>query len=777
MPENPLNRFLAELKSRRVPRVLLAYLVASFVLLQVADLMVEPLGLPGWTMTMLIVVLGLGLVLAAVLAWAFDVTPDGIRRVPTAGGGDAPERPGRPVALMLVLGAVVGLGLAGWLAFRSPLPTAPLDEGVVAVLPARVAGADASLGYVREGILDLLGAKLGGDFGPRAVDPRTMLHALGTASGAESTLPLEGARAVARRLGAGRLLLSEVVGRPDRLTVAASLLSTADGSELSRARVQGTESSLDSLTDALVVQLLAGEAGEAAYRIPSLTSSLPAMQAYLRGREAYRAGRHDQAAVEFHRALELDSTFALAAMGFVEADQWTYVLRGFRDTAYRLAWNARDELSGRDRDYLEVFLGPNYPEGYATAREELQTVRRALASAPDRPELHYRLGDVLLHRGMAMGEPDAIERADEALRRAVELDPRFVGPLQHLAFSAARRGDTAEVRRLAETYITSLPPEDRDGESATELRWLMHTALGDPPPSDPDSLGTRAGDASSLGALTWGATVAGQDPRLTLAALRRYDAGPAAPTGGAVTWLWLISDMMGLPSLKAEQADRVEATGRANLALLDAMFGLSSPEQGHAARDRLAALVDAEPGAGAGNMCLIALWDALAGAPDAAAGLARRLPRAGPRPDLEAFSSLCETVVPAVSASARGEPAADGLLRRAEEALAPGPRVNTAALIIYNLVMARALEERGEVERALASVRRAEMPYDQPYFLAEKLRTEGRLAALAGDRDGAIRAYQRYFALRPDPEPAARAADEPHRRTLARLIEEPSDDG
>ena len=72
--------FLAELKRRRVFRVVGMYAVASFVLLQVGDVAFDPLGLPPGSQRLLIVLLALGFPLVLVLAWVFDITPDGIVR-------------------------------------------------------------------------------------------------------------------------------------------------------------------------------------------------------------------------------------------------------------------------------------------------------------------------------------------------------------------------------------------------------------------------------------------------------------------------------------------------------------------------------------------------------------------------------------------------------------------------------------------------------------------------------------------------------------------------
>ena len=73
-----------------------------------------------------------------------------------------------------------------------------------------------------------------------------------------------------------------------------------------------------------------------------------------------------------------------------------------------------------------------------------------------------------------------------------------------------------------------------------------------------------------------------------------------------------------------------------------------------------------------------------------------------------------------------------------------------------SLELARLYERQGRVDRALRAVRRRWMPMGEPEpgGLAESYRLEGRLAALADDKVGAIRAYRNYLRMRVDPEPS-----------------------
>jgi hypothetical protein len=135
-----------------------------------------------------------------------------------------------------------------------------VDENVVAVVPFRVS-ADPSLGYLREGMLDLMAAKLTGEGGPRAADPRAVMSAWRSAGGSErADLDPTALRQLARRLGAGRLLLGSIVGAPSRLTISASVQSLATTAGGTPVEVAGPADSLPRLIDRLTAKLLAQQA-------------------------------------------------------------------------------------------------------------------------------------------------------------------------------------------------------------------------------------------------------------------------------------------------------------------------------------------------------------------------------------------------------------------------------------------------------------------------------------------------------------------------------------
>ncbi|MGH7718723.1 MAG: hypothetical protein ACREON_07765, partial [Gemmatimonadaceae bacterium] len=229
-------------------------------------------------------------------------------------------------------------------------------------------------------------------------------------------------------------------------------------------------------------QLLALEAGEGGHRLTKLTStSLPALRAYLDGQAAYRRGEYSTAGEHFNRAVQLDTTFALAALALASATQWTFDwdLRGL---AVHRAWTLRDRLSEGDRAQLRARAGSRYPEAQSWT-EYIALADSAVRAAPDRADVWFMLGDVLFHFGPFTSLTASHERSQAAFERALSLDSSFAAPVEHLVELAALAGDTARVRALSSLYLAYHPTADladftrwraahvlRDGQALSSIR-------------------------------------------------------------------------------------------------------------------------------------------------------------------------------------------------------------------------------------------------------------------------------------------------------------------
>jgi len=374
---------------------------------------------------------------------------------------DATSRPprGRNSLLGLIL-AVIGLAATtagGWMAWRwSDARDPGLDLRLVAVVPFRAVGAEPDLAHLREGMMDLLAARLADPAGPRAADPRSVLAAWrGAAGDPAAELRPEDAMAIARSLGAAQLLLGEVTSLPDGVGLTASLHRVATGRADPPFRVEGSADSLPALVDRLVAGLF-GEAAVGGRSLASLTTgSAPALRLYLDGQVAWRGGRHDDAHAHFARAVEIDTTFALSALMAARTAGWPLsriVLAA--PAAMDHAWRHRERLSDGERGVLVSLLGLAYP-GPSSPATLLALRESQVGDRPDSPEAWFAWSDAMLNGGGGAGIPDtlAIRGAEAGFERVLALDPAFLPALDRLVESALLRGDTSTALGLAGRYL------------------------------------------------------------------------------------------------------------------------------------------------------------------------------------------------------------------------------------------------------------------------------------------------------------------------------------
>jgi serine/threonine-protein kinase len=699
-----------------------------------------------------------------------------------------------PRGAWLGAAGVIAIALAVWafLALRGePQPTQP---DLVAVMPFRIASANTELHYLREGMLDLFAAKLTGEGGLRATEPRSLLSAWREAGGTESSdLAEQESMEVARELGATRVLLGEVVGTPLRLMLNVRVRATNDDRDLAQVSVEGAPDSLAWLVDRLTVQLLAElSPDDERQRTASLTStSLPALRAYLDGQAKLRRGDVFAATKEFDRALNEDSTFALAGLGLRLATAW-YNDQALTDRGTRIAWRERERLSPRDRALLTAVVGPRYPAESST-REFYDARIRYLGMAGDRAEAWYLVGDYLYHYGLILGVEDSQRRALDHFKRASDLDSTYMVALLHAPGLAVTMGDTGFLRRVVRLRLAS----------DTSRSWLLPLQWNE---------AIQAGDSATAAAV-WDS-------------LSRY------PDRQDVLWAMVqhaVVEAVGVADAKRATDSLIGRSGtddaRSGAHNVAADFALLQGQPSRALRHRRAgASISTDRELADRNLNILLVRDAMLGDGDTAAAIAAvprvermsRQPITGDtvtrsfvraairalepwrlsrgdtsqtRASIETLRAIMRTpgfvdtlrmeteiaVIEAMLATVgrHGDLRAkavrlDSLLRATDYS-----RTHVGRYTVAAVVAARALEATGDLPGALAAARRRHMWNDisSPY-LAAQLREEGRLATLTGDREGAIRAYRHYLALRSEPEPAVAAQVAAVRAELRRLERE-----
>jgi len=641
-------------------------------------------------------------------------------------------------AVVLVLAVAVAWPISARFITRHSAPR--LDPGVLFVAPFRVSAPDSSLVYLEAGLVDLLSMSLSGGSTPRAVDAAAALRAWETDTG---TVPQsDSARAVvaAWRLGAGHALLGHALATHDRLILSAVLLDARSGVASAVPAVAGAMDSLPQLVDQFAAGVLARLSVETSLEQLSVAGiSLPAVRAYLEGRQAFRAGRFNEAAAAYSDALEVDSTFALAAMGLAETLDW--LGSPGADRAQQRAWRLRDRLGARNRAVLEAMLGPRYPSASPTV-ERIAAWEQALSLAPDRSASWYGLGDILFHSGEYDGIPDVMARAAHAFNRAIELDSTAIAPLSHLIMLAAHEGDTALVRRLAPLASA----RDSGSDIDPFLRWRVRRALSAAEPAATPMAELSAMPTQALLRLVGWSQLdgVGLEDADSAAALLVRRAGTTSDLQLAQTISWILAWNEG----KASQAARLERAAGFSVwpitYLLEAAdtlgVGLEASIESGVKVGRFPAAVHLP------NSLLWKLW------------------RGEPADTFELRQFLTDVDAGRVGWPAAWKSAA-GLMAAARLG-APDLVPRMAALDTmygtptsadfprgFSLAASRAHEISGDLPGARAAVARQPLePVYGPSYLAGYLYTEGRLALLAGDRDGVLRAWRHYLVLRRDPD-------------------------
>jgi len=560
------------------------------------------------------------------------------------------------------------------------------------------------------------------------------------------------------------------------MVLSATLTSAGASSQgATQATVEGPADSLPVMVDRLTGQLLAGAAGVRDVHGASLTtSSLDALKGYLDGQAAFRGGQYQAAARYFSQAIGADSGFTLAAFGLVRTDGWGVTVTDL-ERLEEIAWDGRSRLSLRDRTLLEAYLGPRGPETETNA-DVLRARERAVSALPDQADAWVLLGDTYYRLGSRLGFPDAAGRAARAFERALVLDPTYVPPLWHLTQLATRDGDTTEIRRLWQSYVQL----DSTSFLSDQLRFMSAVALTDEE-MRADALDRLAGTFRSASVATYFAQMYGGAEYLdTLTAIVRSRARTQDERTLASRRGYGVAMNRGRP----REASGLAPQDHPEQFLDDVLYWNRPLEDTELVLQREDATARAPLGATAAQQrlqlvtaCRLARWRLAHGETRGVASLLQRLEAGltmGNSVVPEGASPVCTSTVRAMLAVRQGRTNALALTERVDSILASYPtRIDYGpsdfAVSLFNLMVADLFEELGQPERALAAIRRVA---EGPQWLSTKLYEEGRLAALTGDREGAIEAYTHYLELRSDPEPELLPEVQAVRDELARLLGE-----
>jgi tetratricopeptide (TPR) repeat protein len=446
----PRRSILAELRRRQVYRTGAMYAAASFVVWQAADIVVPALGLPAAVMRVMVITAIAGFPIALLLAWIYELTPEGIRATSALDAVHGADRPVAPVARRAArrrlaaasAGAAVLVAGAWWAVGDRLVPRgADPDELSLAVFPFAVRGG-ATFGYLGEGLMDLLSRNLAGAAELQPVDPSLVLRLSGGVEPPDRAT----AALLARRAGAGRYVLGSLTQAGDQLRIDAALYAVGDEARVPPMRmVQGDTAQLFDLIDRLTAALLAdygsGAASERLVRTAAgTTASLDALKAYLEGEQRFRSGEHADGVDAFRRALGHDSAFALARYRLA----LSHHMRGEHDIAQRESGRALADagrLSAHERRIIEAFHA--YHEGRVAEAE--RQLREVIREHPRDLEARLILAELLIQYAPLRAQP--LTEAQRLLEEVNEADPRFACIYCQLVIVELAEGDVDGAER------------------------------------------------------------------------------------------------------------------------------------------------------------------------------------------------------------------------------------------------------------------------------------------------------------------------------------------
>ncbi len=393
-----VGSFLAELKRRRVFRVLAGYCAAALVAIEAANNIFPALALPPWATRLVVVLALVGLPVALILAWAFDVTPDGLTRdtgsAPAEAAPSAARGGGGRLALYAGAAVVLALGAAAVYGRVRPAGTARASAGAsVAVLPFANLSGDAANEYFSDGITEEILNALANVPGLR-VPARTSSFAFKGKSGDVA--------AIGRQLHATHVLEGSVQREGDRVRITTQLVDARTGyHQWSRAYTLNTRDLFaveDEISRDVARELrMRLEPGVALSR--GGTEDTRAHDLYLQGRSVRFSGALNrdawkanllEAASLYQRALEVDSTYALAWSALAEvyetlADDFWPPRDAYprsRQAALRaIALDPKLSQAHTMLAHVRYWFDWDYPAG---DRES----ERALALNPNDPDVH-----------------------------------------------------------------------------------------------------------------------------------------------------------------------------------------------------------------------------------------------------------------------------------------------------------------------------------------------------------------------------------------------------
>jgi TolB-like protein len=463
-----MGNFFSELKRRNVYKVAVAYAVVSWLVIQAASILLPTFEAPSWVMKAFVVILALGFVLAVSISWAFEMTPEGMKRTADVSVDEVRSMPywskkkfaGFVIGLAVIAAALLVFQL--WRGARST-SAANVSNKSIAVLPLLNESGNPQDEYFSDGLSEELIA---------ALAQIRELKVIGRSSSFRFKDRKEEPKAIGEKLGVTTLLEGTVRKQGDRVRIVAELINAADGIEL------WTRTFDRELKDIFAVQqeIAAAVASSlkatllgADQRASANPKTAEAHNAYLQGHYYFQRRNledYRKAVGHYNEAIRLDPDYALAYAERSEA--WTLIgdLTGEGKTAWPKARTDAEKAVAIAPTLAEAHAALGWVRFFTEWRfaEGLNELKRAKELAPANPTANDLLARVIVYLGR-------LDEAENQGRQAVELDPLASAPRNNLARILWYEGKLDEADTVARKAAELQP------NSASSRRWQVLVAI------------------------------------------------------------------------------------------------------------------------------------------------------------------------------------------------------------------------------------------------------------------------------------------------------------
>ncbi len=419
---NP-RTFFGELKRRNVYKVAVAYAIVGWLLVQVATQVFPFLEIPNWVVRFVIVLVAAGFPIALVIAWAFEITPQGIERTEVADTMPAAAGQKKHAWIYVaIVGAVLSIGLffLGRYGFRNASSSSselPLKS--IAVLPFDNLSRDPDNAFFAEGVQDEILTRLA-----KVADLKVIAR---TSTQRFKSAP-ENLPDIAKQLGVANILEGSVQKVNDQVRVNVQLVNALTNAHLwaeiydrKLTDIFAVESDIaKTIADTLQAKLTGSEKQMMAAQP---TTDTTAYELYHKGRSLWekRSGDNIPKAIAYYeQAIARDPNYALAYAGLAKA----YILLPFYVGADRLDAGSK----AKDAALKALQLDPNLAEAHAALGKVLffREIDLAGAMREYKRAIELNPNDATAHHWFGNDTLAALGRFEEAIaegKRAIELDP------------------------------------------------------------------------------------------------------------------------------------------------------------------------------------------------------------------------------------------------------------------------------------------------------------------------------------------------------------------